>query len=111
MGSLSKMTTIPKINAPEARDSYVCRIAFFLKYHLLHQDNFLSYLLCLVTYVTAFSLILVSNFQICDSLLFSKAFQKCKMSTSTVSSIFIYFSSIIDIKIGYVNLGVVLLAS
>ena len=38
------MTTIPKINAPEARDSYLCRIAFFLKYHLLHQDNFLYHL-------------------------------------------------------------------
>ena len=37
------------------------------------------------------NLILMSNFQICDIYYFSKAFKKCKISTSTVSSIFIYF--------------------
>ena len=33
-----------------------CEIySFFLKYHLLHQVNVLSHLLCHVTYVTAFN--------------------------------------------------------
>ena len=45
------------------------------------------------------ALILVSNLQIYDFIILAKQSQKCKLST--MANIFIYFSSIIDIKIGY----------
>ena len=31
------------------------KVVFYLKYHLLHQDNFLAHLLCHVTYDTSFN--------------------------------------------------------
>ena len=57
MSLLSAMTIIPKIKAPEARDlqENMRKCSFCMKYHLLHQDNFLAHLLCHVTYVTVFN--------------------------------------------------------
>ena len=52
MSLLSAMTIFSKINATEAGD---LTKVFFMKYYLLHQDNFLAHLLCHVTFVTAFN--------------------------------------------------------
>ena len=51
------------------------------------------------------ALILVSNLQIYDSLLYKQDSPK-NVRYPTVSNIFIYFASIIDIKFSYVKLGV-----
>ena len=55
MGLLVAMTILSKIKAPEATDLYrktceKCQNSFFFL-HLLHQDNFIAYLLCHVTYI------------------------------------------------------------
>ena len=58
MGVLKAMTIISKIKAREARGfiEKLCeKYSFFLKYHLLHKENLIVYLLCHITYVTSFN--------------------------------------------------------
>ena len=62
------------------------------------QDNFLAHSLCNVTY-------LMSNLQMYDSLLHKQDSAKIVKYPRT-SNIFIYISSTIDTKIGYLKLGV-----
>ena len=83
------MAMIPKIKAPEARDlqENMWNSYNSLKYHLLHQDNFLAhlYLLCHVTYVTAFtkrSYPDVKHENLWFIIILARQFQKYKVSTS-----------------------------
>ena len=81
--------------------------SIFLKYHLLHQDNFLAHLLCHVPYFTYFNKWSDPDIKlgIYDYLLHTQDNPK-KIRYPPVSNNFIYFSSIINIKIGYLKLGV-----
>ena len=78
MDLLLLMTLISKTKALEAR-FFIGKqekniLSFlFLKYHFFYQDNFLAHLLCHVTHMIhplRSVLILVSNLQIYDSLLY-----------------------------------------
>ena len=73
----------------------------------LIQENFLAHSLCHVTYITYFNKCsdLMSNLQMFDFLLHKQDSAK-NVRYPQVSNIFIYFSSIIDTKIGYLKLGV-----
>ena len=81
MGSLSAMTVITKTKAPGLEiNRKTCEKRYFLKYHLLLPRKF------------------PSSFRQQDS--------AKNVRYPRASNIFIYFSSIIDTKIGYLKLGV-----
>ena len=55
MGLISAMTIIPNFKAGKRFIGKHVKIVFFLKYHLLHEDNFLAHLWH-VTYVISFNM-------------------------------------------------------
>ena len=84
-----------------------CEKCIFLKYHLVHQDNFLAHMLCLVTYVTYFNKCSGPDVKLANLYsLLHKQDSPRNVRYPPVSNIFIYFSSIVDIKIGYLKMGV-----
>ena len=93
MGLVSAMTISPNNKALLAGSLLKkCEKILFLKFHLLHQDNFLTPLICHVTYVTAFNKCVNPGVKHVNLLLFILlARQSQNVRYPPVANIFIYF--------------------